>query len=183
MRAFRLLLNLTMIAAIIIAVPSCGSGKAGSSIPRLTFTATPVSRSFLEGEKVLFRFEIKNESQSEVLVSPAFILNYDIYLEVRTGAENRISWCGINARRVFLGDKFVKLGAGKTLSIERQVSCDDSRESGYVFPGPGEYTIKATYRFPVSPKKLRDNPGPILFASGPYEAEPAHFTIAAAKPH
>jgi hypothetical protein len=145
----------------------------------MTFTATPVRGSFPEGEKVVLRFEIKNEDQFDVRVSPAFILNYDIYLDVRTGGGNPISWCGINARRVFFGDKFATLGAGKTLTTERQVSCDDSRESGYVFPGPGEYSVKATYKFPVSPKKLRDNPGPVPFASGPYEAEPAHFTIAA----
>ncbi|MGB8472830.1 MAG: hypothetical protein WCE61_01950 [Candidatus Acidiferrum sp.] len=146
---------------------------------RLTFTAAPVKASFKQGEKVLLRFEIKNEGHSDVLVSPAFILNYDIYLDVRNRNGSSISWCGINARRVFLGDKFVTLGAGKSLGMEREVSCDDSHQSGYVFPSPGEYSVKATYRFPVSPKKLRDNPRPVPFASGPYESRPAHFTITA----
>jgi hypothetical protein len=179
MRASYLLRNFGVIAAFIIGVPSCKSGSERPSVPRLNFTATPVKASFLEGEKVAFRFGIDNEGQSDVLVSPAFVLNYDIYLDVRTSAGKPISWCGINARRIFLGDKFEKLGAGKSLGTERQVSCDDSQESGYVFPGPGEYSITATYRFPVSPKKLRDNPGPIPFASGPYVAEKAHFTIVA----
>lgn len=179
MRPFYLLLNFTIAAALMIVVPSCEPSNGSPSTPHLGFKATPVKASFPEGEKVVMWFEVKNEGQSDVLVSPAFVLNYDIYLEVRAATGSSISWCGINARRVFVGDKFVTLGAGKTLGSERPVSCDDSHESGYEFPGPGEYSVKATYRFPVSPKKLRDNPGPIPFASGPYEAEPAHFTITA----
>jgi hypothetical protein len=178
MRAFYLS-NFIVIAALMVVVPSCEPNNGKPSVPRLTFTVTPVKSSFPEGEKVVLRFEIKNAGESDILVSPAFILNYDIYLEVRAATGNSISWCGINARRVFFGDKFATLGAGKTLGTERQVSCDDSHESGYIFPGAGEYLVKATYRFPVSPKKLRDNPGPTPFASGPYEAEPAHFTITA----
>ena len=179
MRASYLLRNFIIIAALMVVVPSCEPNNGRPSAPRLTFTATPVRGSFPEGEKVVLRFAIKNVGESDVLVSPAFILNYDIYLDVRTAAGTSISWCGINARRVFFGDKFATLGAGKTLDTERQVSCDDSHESGYIFPGPGEYSVKATYRFPVSPKKLRDHPGPIPFASGPHEAEPIHFTITA----
>jgi hypothetical protein len=170
-----------MIAALTIAVPRSESSNEPSSAPHLTFTAAPVKGSFVEGEKVVFRFEIKNEGQSDVLVSPAFILNYDIYLKVRTSGGSSIPWCGINARRTFLGDKFVRLGAGKSLGMQREVSCDESHESGYTLPSPAEYSVTALYRFPVSPKKLRDNPGPIPFASGPYESEPAHFTITAKK--
>jgi len=177
MRASCFLRSLSMIAALTIVAPQ--SEPSNNPTPRLIFTAVPVKESFIEGEKVVFHFEIQNEDKSDVLVSPAFILNYDIYLEVRTSGGMAISWCGINARRVFLGDKFVTLGAGKSLSMQREVSCDDSHQSGYVFASPGEYAVTATYRFPVSPKKLRDNPGPIPFASGPYESKPAQFTITA----
>ena len=128
---------------------------------------------------MVFRFEIRNVSRSDVLVSPVLALNYDIHLEIQDGSGKAIPWCGVVARQVILGDKFVTLHAGQSLGVSRQISCDDSHESGYNFPGPGEYSIKATYRFPVSPKRLRDSPGPIPFASGPYEAEAAHFTIAA----
>ena len=148
-------------------------------MPQVTFTATPIKKSFALNEKVTFRFTVKNESESEVLVSPAFILNYDVYLEIHSSAGKVIPWCGVNARRVFLGDKYVKLSAGKTLSMERQVSCDDSHDSGYAFSEIGDYAVNATYRFPVSPKKLRDNPGPVTFALGPHKAETVHFAVVA----
>ena len=130
MRGSCLLRNF-IIAALMVVVPSFEPTNGRPSPPRLTFTATPVSGSFREGDKVVLRFEIKNEGQSDVRVSPAFVLNYDIYLDVRTGAGDPISWCGINARRVFFGDKFgVHLALGKTLGMERQVSCDDWRQAG-----------------------------------------------------
>jgi len=141
-----------------------------------------MKKAFVLNEKVTFRFTIKNESESEVLVSPAFILNYDVYLEIQSTAGKVIPWCGVNARRIFLGDKYVKLSAGKTLSMERPVSCDDSHDSGYAFSEIGDYVVNATYRFPVSPKKLRDNPGPVAFALGPHKAQPVHFAIVAKGP-
>ena len=175
MRAADLLRYLSFLVAFSIA-PSCQSG-GGAPSSSLSFTAAPIKSSFHVGEKVIFRFKIENLSRADVLVSPTFILNYDIHLEVKDASGKAIPWCGGVVRQVILGDKFITLQAGKSLGMSRQISCDDTNDSGYSFPGPGEYSVSATYRFPVSPKKLRDNPGPVPFASGPHKAETTHFAI------
>jgi hypothetical protein len=181
MRAAHLLSYLCFLVALSVA-PLCESGGSAPTRPSLSFTASPVNPSFHEGEKVVLRFTIENVSGSDVLVSPAFILNYDIHLEIEGASGKAIPWCGVVARLVILGDKFVTLHPGKSFSMSRQISCDDTHDSGYSFPGPGEYSVAATHRFPVSPKKLRDNPGPVPFASGPYKAEMARLTVVPRKP-
>jgi len=174
MRAARLISCLCLLTALSIVPSSGGSAPTG---PALSFTASPVNSSFHEGEKVVLHFTIENISGSDVLVSPVFILNYDIHLEIKDASGKAIPWCGVVARQVILGNKFVMLQPGKSLSMNRQISCDDNHDSGYSFPGPGDYSVAATYRFPVSPKKLRNNPGPVPFASGPYRAEATRLTI------
>src|ERR1700682_6126435 len=64
MRAFYLLGNFIIIAALLVIVPSCEPNNGRPSVPRLTFTATPVRGSFPEGEKVVLRFEINNAGES-----------------------------------------------------------------------------------------------------------------------
>jgi len=152
-------------------------GKTTPTKPPLNFTASPVSSSFHENQKVVFRFTIQNTGEADIFVSPAFILNYDIHLEIEGGPGKPVSWCGVVTKWVFLGDTLTRLQPGRSLSVSRQISCDDTHDFGYSFPGPGEYSVSATYRFPVSPKKLRDNPGPVPVASGPYKAEPVRFRI------
>jgi hypothetical protein len=182
MRAFRTLSHYFFIAALAVTALLCERGYSAVTKPQLTFTVSPISSSFHEYEKVMLRFTIRNESGTDVLVSSAFILNYDIYLEIENSSGKTIPWCGVIANWVFLGDKYVTLHPGMSLSMSRQISCDESQHSGFSFPGPGQYTVAATYRFPVSPKKLRENPGPVPFASGPYKAQSARITIVANGP-
>jgi len=181
-RVFHSMLGSCVMVALLVLAQSCQPDSRAARIPELRFTAKPVKPSFHEDEKVMFRFTIQNQSKADVIVSPALILNHDIHLEIKKDAGIAISWCGVIVRRVFLGDEYVTLHPGKSLSMNRQISCDDSHDSGFSFPGPGEYSVTATYQFPVSPKKLRDNPGPVPFALGPYKAESARFTIVAKAP-
>ncbi len=174
MRGFRSLICCTVL--ILIVVFGRLSSQAKDAL-QLKFTAKPVKAAFHVREKVMFRFTIQNQSETDVIVSQALLLNYDIHLEIKNDAGTVLSWCGVIVNRIFLDNEYLALHPGKSLSVDRQVSCDDSHDSGYSFPGPGEYFVTATYRFPVSPKKLRDNPGPVPVPSGTYKAELARFTI------
>jgi hypothetical protein len=164
-------------AALTIVAPLYSAGRGATAKPKVTFVAVPVKVRFHENEKVIFRFTVRNESEGDVRVSSAFILNYDIHLAIRDNRQKPVRWCGIVARYMFLRDRFVTLHPGKSVSMEREISCDASHSSGFSFAGPEDYFVVATYQFPVSPRRLREHPGTIPFASGPYRAEMAHFKI------
>jgi hypothetical protein len=177
MRTPHALFLLCVTATLAIVAPLHSGDRAGATKPKVSFTAVPVKARFHKNEKVIFRFTVRNESEEELRVSSAFILNYDIHLAISDNHQETVPWCGVVARYIFNGDRFVTLHPGKFLRVDREISCDASHSSGFSFPGPGEYSVNATYHFPVSPKRLREHPGPIPFASGSYRAELAHFKI------
>jgi hypothetical protein len=151
-------------------------GTAHGLDPQLRFTATPVSASFKQGEEVSYDFSIENRGRSSLLVSPLLILNYDIHLKVNDTWGREVAWCGIIAKYVFLKGQFTTLDPGKTIRARREISCDRRHESGFSIVAVGDYSVTATYRFPV-PKEMRDHPGPIPLASGSHVSEQSHFAI------
>jgi hypothetical protein len=162
-----------------VAFPCITTSQAVNTEPQLTFSAKPTKRSFHQGEKVTFNFQLRNEDSKDVLVSPAFILGYDITLELKDSSGKSIPWCGVVTQWVTTGKKLVVLQAGKSLAVTRQISCDGQKQAGYSLLEPGKYTVIAGYSVPVASGQTVSDPKEKAVAKGPYITKSVEFTITA----
>lgn len=148
------------------------SGEANGEAPNLAFTAEPAMSSFQIGQPVIFRFSLRNGGDRDVSVSPAFIPNYDLHLNVTKESGEEVPWCGVVVKWAFPKGRLVTLRRGRALTVSREISCDEKRGMGYSLSGAGRYTVRATYQIPASPRTPVGKAVPPPLAKGPYQAAP-----------
>lgn len=160
---------------MLLAVPF--STLADRDSPKLVFSAEPMRATFKSGEAITFRLRIENKDQTTVLVSPAFILGYDVTIVLTDPQSNSVSWCGVIAQWRPVGKGLVTLSPGANIQRDRVISCDQKHESGYLLSVPGKYKFVARYRVPrtLTKEAILPNSGPIVRAS--YESTPGEFSI------
>jgi hypothetical protein len=167
----------SLIAFLLLLAFPFGHAKCDGPMPRLVFTAEPAKPAFRLGEPVIFKFALRNDDDKDVSVSPAFILNYDLHLNITKEPDEQIPWCGVVAKWARINARLAALHPGQTLAISREISCDKKREMGYSFSGSGKYFVSASYQTPVSSRTSKGKPVLPPVAKGPYRALPSQFTI------
>lgn len=165
----------------LVGLPCVMSPQVTNTGPRLVFSAKPTKSSFPQGEQIFFNFRLRNDDSTDVLVSSALILGYDITLDVKNSSGKAIPWCGVVTQWVRSGKELVVLRPGKDLAINRQISCDRQKQEGYSLLGLGKYLVIARYSVPIDSGRAARDLKNITVANGPYLAEPLEFTIIAPK--
>jgi hypothetical protein len=145
----------------------------------LLFEAHAVRATVRMGEPIYLRLRLKNVSNENVLVKRRFRLNDAVSLQVTGQQGQKAAWCGIIPDFADLRGDFVFLAPGAHVQGVMRVNCDPKQRVtwGYSFPGPGEYTVTASYELPYPLSVLKKAAGSAAVVKGPVVAKPVRITI------
>lgn len=145
----------------------------------LVFEAFPVHGKIPFGKPIYLRFQLRNTGTHNALVNRRFYLNDIVSLQVTGPSGQHLSWCGhIFQIEMSLGD-FVFLAPAAHVKRVVEVSCNKSKTSGYTFPGPGQYVIRAQYQLPFPKEVLEKAAHGAIVVRGPIPANPIQITLVA----
>jgi len=145
----------------------------------LVFEAIPVAEKATLGKPVYVKFRLTNVSRENVLINRRFHLEETVLLEITSSSGQKVTWCGRIPQLAISSGDFVILGPRAHAERNVRVSCDEARISGFLFPGPGDYLVRARYELPFPTKVLKEAAGAAMVLKGPFEAHPVHVVIAA----
>ena len=147
----------------------------------LAFEVFPVRDKIPLGQPIYLRFQVRNTGTENILVNRRFYLNDVVSLEITGPSGQRLSWCGhIPQIEVSRGD-FVFLAPGAHVEKIVQVSCNESKTSGYEISAPGTYVIRAQYQLPFPKEVLAKAARGAAVVKGPISARPIQITLVVSK--
>lgn len=169
-------LILCLAVLLLMVAPRLSSQEPAAKQCGLTFIAKPTKQSFAQSEKITFNFELRNSDSKDLLVSSAFILGYDVALDIKDSDGKSVPWCGPIAQWIPLGKKLTKLQHGTSLAVEREISCNKHAQEGYELLTRGRYVAVARYWLPANSKSATEGSTATPISEGPYLAAPVEFT-------
>lgn len=131
------------------------------------------------GEPVVLRLRLRNVGHRNVFVNRGFRLNDQVWLQVVGPGGREEGWCGILPEWANPPGTWVFLAPGAHVQGYIRASCDKTKKVtwGYKFPGPGTYTITATYELPWPLSELKKAAGSALVVKGPVVSRPVRVTV------
>lgn len=168
-----------LITALSAGVVSISASGQESRSPKVVVRITPSKPSFAPNEKVTATVELRNASKGQILISSALIVGYNLTLRVHNSRGEEMKSCGVVSQWRTVGKQLTVLREGTSVDAEVLLSCDETRQEGFLLGSEGKYLVSATYRLYVSATDTQHQNPELPIARGPYVSEPAEFRITA----
>ncbi len=177
------LLSFVAISCMGSAEDSHQSAIAPSS-GQLEFTAIPTKERFTLGEPITLRLRLKNTTSESLLIIRTLQLSMTVWVRA-TDLDRRseVKKCSpIVPEFLPSSDDFSHLAPGAAVESEVVISChgqEPNRQYGFDFSQPSSYQVQAKYRITLPAKILKKIADRSVVVTGPVEAPPVKFTVAA----